>query len=198
MGENLTNLLIVICGLPLSGKSTVARRLSPMLRIPHLDIDDNIRRPVFGLPHPHPETSSALMQQDVQEMLASYKLLLLAADCFLEQHRSLILTATFSRRTYREMLIATVCKHPQARLKVLWCYPTNDSIHELARRLEKRRHENNASSVNSIERYVEVKSRFEPLELPHLRIETSVPGTEEDMFRRAAEYVLGQEASVHT
>jgi predicted kinase len=183
-------LLVVICGWPLAGKGTVARRVSQMLHIRHLDIDNNIRRPVFGLPHPHPELSSALMQQDVQEMLASYKLLLLAADCFLEQRRSLILTATFSRRTYQEMLATVVSKHPEVRLKVLWCYPTNDSTNEVTRRLEKRRHENNASSVNSIDRYLEVKSRFEPLELPHLRIETSAPASEEDTLRRAAEYIL--------
>jgi predicted kinase len=189
--ENLTYLLIVICGWPLSGKGTVARGVSEALGIRHLDIDENIRRPVFGLPHPHPETSPAIMQQDVQEMLASYKLLLLAADCFLEQRRPLILTATFSRCIYLEMLTRMMSKHPESRLKIVWCHPTNDSTDEVGRRLETRRHENSASSVNSIERYVEVKSRFEPIQWPHVRIETSPPASEKHSVHEALRYIVG-------
>lgn len=184
------NLLSVICGWPLCGKGTIARAVSERLRIRHLDIDENIRRPIFGPPHPHPETSPELMKQDGQEMLASYKLLLLAADCFLEQRRSVILTATFSRMSYQEMLAATLGKHPHAKARIIWCYPKNDSPEEVCRRLEKRRLEGSASSVNSMERYLEVKGRFEPIELLHLQIDTSPPNTEEACVRQALAYIV--------
>ena len=59
------------------------------------------------------------MQRDIQEMLASYKLLLLAAECFLELHRPLILSATFSRCSYHEMLARLLGKHPDVQLKLL-------------------------------------------------------------------------------
>ena len=189
MRDRLNDILIVVYGWPLSGKGTVARGISEALDIRHLDIDEHIRRPVFGVPRRHPEVSPVLMQRDTQEMLASYKLLLLAAECFLELHRPLILSATFSRCSYHAMLARLIGKHPDVQLKLIWCCPTNDSAKEIDRRLEKRRQENGASAVNSIDRYMEVKSRFQSIQLPHIQIDTSPPKAEKDAIGEALRYI---------
>ena len=169
-------MLVVVCGWPMAGKSTVARELSRKLGIHHVDIDDNIRFPIFGTPHPHPNSSPELMQKDREEIASSYELLMNAVDVYLRLSRSLIITATFSRKIGQEKLKAVCDRYPNSELKVVQCLPKNDDDEEIQKRLSDRVFGKNCfSSVNSSERYNEVKNRFEPILLPHLKIDTTKP-----------------------
>lgn len=160
----------------MSGKSTIARELSKKLKIHWIDIDDNIRFPLFGLPHPHPNSSPELMARDQEEVLLSYGVLLNAIENYIHLGRSLIVTATFSRETGQEKLREICEKYPNVEMKVLWCLPNADTTEEIQKRLSSRVFgENCFSSVNSLKRYNEVKNRFEPIKLPHHKLDTTMP-----------------------
>ena len=75
--------LIVVCGWPVSGKTTIAKILQEKLGVHCLDIDP-LRREAFGMPHPHPDSSPELMAKDRQEMGGGYRMLKLATDTNLE------------------------------------------------------------------------------------------------------------------
>jgi predicted kinase len=191
MPESRSPMLVVVCGWPLSGKTAIAERLSEVLAIPFVDIDKNIRRPMFGQPHPRPE-SEELKQIDREEMSACYEILLHIAEVCLRLHRRLIISATFSRNAGIETIGSISRKYPEADIKVIWCRPKNDTEEEIERRLARRREETDqASSVTTMRRYAEVKERYEDIVgVPHLELDTSPPKTVTQSESEAIRYIL--------
>ncbi len=165
--------LIVVCGWPFSGKTTLATALRKELGVHHIDIDE-VRALIVGIPHPHPNESPELMKRDVQEMAMAYRLLIAGTDENLGVGRSLIITATFSRKLGQLMLSLLMVKHPDAQLKIIQCVPQDDTDEEVVRRMANRDfgQDTYIGAVNSVERYKEVKERYDPIELPHLKIHT--------------------------
>src|ERR1700704_958192 len=95
-------------------------------------------------------------------MTASYERLLKAADICLRLKRSLIVTATFSREHYQLELLKLLAKNPHAKPRIIWCIPINDSEDEVGRRLSRGFGEGcYTGSVTSLERYLDVKERFQ-------------------------------------
>src|SRR5882724_11512886 len=101
--NNMTSqpMLIVICGWPLSGKNTIAAGIAHHLAMHYIDIDRDIRRPIFGMPNPQPNRSPDLMRRDHDEMLGSYKILWCSADIHLSLGRDLCVSCTLSREAYQ-------------------------------------------------------------------------------------------------
>ncbi|MBP6859522.1 MAG: AAA family ATPase [Candidatus Magasanikbacteria bacterium] len=182
-------MIVVICGWPVSGKDTLASQISSELGIHWLDID-RIRALHFGLPNPFPDVSEAAMELDRVEMKGSYELLYAAVGIGLRVGKSLIITATFSRSSYWENFQRVLTGCPSVNLRVIWCHPQNDTDQEIADRLSRRHFGvNSVSSVNSLARYHEVKSRYDTPVLPHLELDTSPPHTIEECVRQAIAYL---------
>lgn len=92
----------VFCGLPASGKSTLARALGDILHIDPLQ-SDRIRKRI--LPGRTPTAEYTPFAADIYTPLAdklTYGHMLLAAQERLEQNESVILDATFRKRHFRE------------------------------------------------------------------------------------------------
>lgn len=183
--------LIVICGWPMSGKTTLATTVRQHLNVHHIDIDE-VRWLMVGQPYPHPNESPELMKRNVQEMGMAYRLLIAGAHENLAAGRSVLITATFSRRMGQEMLHDLMAKHHGARLHVIQCIPQCDTPEEVARIISARDFGEGGykGAVNSPERYFEVKGRYDPIELPHLKIATWGASSVEDETRLALEYIL--------
>lgn len=193
MFDNSHPALIVVCGWPLSGKNTIAKHIAEALRVHWIDIDD-IRILNFGPPDPHPNISEETMEQDRREMKGSYELLYAGVNIVLGMKRSLIITATFSRASYWEPLLAYLAQYPETALKVIWCRPLKDGDEEIARRLEGRIFGVNSwSSVNSMEHYAEVKNRFEIPPVTHLELDTSPPHSPNECAKQVIAYILSSE-----
>lgn len=167
--------LIVICGWPMSGKTELAQGLSQELGVHHVDIDD-VRWMAIGQPHPHPDSSPELAQRDRQEMGGAYKFLFNIIDWHLFHKRSVIATATLSRKQGGQTEVERIYKeYPDILLRVIQCMPEHDTPEAVAQLMTKR--EFGAAggykgAVNSPERYFEVKQRYQPIELPHRKIST--------------------------
>lgn len=103
-------IVVVIAGLPAVGKGTLARALSARTGIRHVDIDDNVRLPIFGLPHLDSYTDQVLMEKGRMQMGFAYDgLLQIAVRGYLTLGESIIVTATFSRALARENLKKNHC-----------------------------------------------------------------------------------------
>ena len=94
--------LWVVCGLPASGKSTIAARLCALFDLPLLS-SDRVRKELFGLrPHHHVVVP---FERGIYSKGASgltYGRLLLSAQDALKRGKSVVLDATFSRLSQRE------------------------------------------------------------------------------------------------
>lgn len=187
---NTNPTLAVFCGWAISGKGTVAELVSRKLGIHWIDVDA-VRVLSFGPPNPHPNISEMAMNRDREEMKGAYDLLYAATEINLRAKRRLIITATFSRARYWDPITETLGRHPETEPRIIWCKPENDSDDEIRHRLEGRKFGINSwSSVNSLERYHEVRSRFDPIQFPHLELDTSPPNTPEKCAEQAVAYIL--------
>src|SRR5579862_9238313 len=187
--------LVVICGWPVSGKSTFASALAEYIHARHLDIDSNVRAPVFGTPDPFPNRSGEAMKKDEEDMRGSYELLLHATDLHLRFSRRLVITATFSRRMWQDRLLELLTRYPGKCAKAVRCAPSHDTREFVENRLALRNP--GPSNVTDYRRYVEVKSRYETPNWPCLVIDTYLPF--EDTFQdviRHLEKGAGLAASV--
>ncbi len=184
--ENLAKTLIIICGVPLSGKTSIAKKVAEELGIKHLDVDTDIRFPIFGKPEQDADLTPEGKEQERVEMLASYKVMLSAADELLTLGRSVILTATFSREVYWELTKAVMAKHSDARLKVIQCQINNDSEEEIWRRI----HERGVHTVNSPAQYQAVKDRYIKLPVDHEVVDTTGEGNLAEKVSGIVRYVI--------
>ncbi len=178
--------LIIICGVPLSGKTTIANKVSRELGIRHLDVDHDIRFPIFGAPEQDADLSTEGKEQERREMLSAYKVLLAAAEEYLSLGKSVILTATFSRNIYWLLTQEILAKHPETQLKVIQCQIIDDKEEEIWRRI----HERGVHTVNSPVHYREVRDRYIKLPVDHKIIDTSGSNNLENKISQVLNYVF--------
>lgn len=180
--------LTVLCGWPMSGKTTVARGLAEKLNRHWIDADD-IWVLCFGKPNPNPVTEEE-KAKDREEVRRTYQLLIAAAAKNLEMGRSIIISAPFSRQIGWDDVTNMLKQFPEVQLKVIWCCPSADSTDEINVRLANRQFGFNCwSSVNTQERYLAGREKFEPPTVPHLVLDTSPPHTEAESIELALLFV---------
>lgn len=165
--------LIFLCGWALSGKGALAEMLHKLLGAHWVDID-SIRWITTGQPYPYPNESEELMRRDQQEMGNAYDILFQVIAWHLANNRDLIATATLSRKVQcQDRLKAVYDRYPGTAVSIVQCVPHNDTPEVVAQMLQRRAlHGGHKGAVNSPERYFEVKNRFNPIELPHLKVPT--------------------------
>src|SRR3989344_728801 len=186
MPDRNQQLITFFCGLPSTGKTSIARGLLPLLKphypgIRHVDIDDEFRLPFMGMPHPHPEESQEIEHKDVAQMSEAWNMLFFWMERALTRSWPYIFTATMSSKKWgQDRLWALRDKFPQATFRVISCFvdvpPDSDVEREIiSERIEKRRREGYTGATNSYERWVVLRNRYEPIVVPHLRVDTARP-----------------------
>lgn len=193
----MTQHLIVVCGLPLTGKSTITQFLSSQLGIQYIDIDSNVRFPLFGKPDPNPYHSPETEALSRKEMGECYDLLIHAARSNLTLGKSVIITATFSSLRSRENLTQIVQDYPSVKLSIIvcgcWIEHEDAEKKEIERRLETRTFgKDYFGGCNSVEHYLADKKRYAVWtnELPHLNLDTFPPHTIEECLSQTLAYIL--------
>ena len=180
--------LIVVCGWSMSGKSTTARALSQRLNIHWIDIEESMRIPIFGVSSLDRE-SSAFKDWDQKSMAGSYALLFHAIDLRLDLKDSFVVSANFSHSKNWDLLTALLKKNPNFQLRVIRCFPRNDGVEELEKRIKKRIAAGGHPGVCSIPLYESVKARFAPIPFPHLSLDTSPPNSLDNCVTAALTYL---------
>jgi len=188
----VTPTLIVLCGWPVSGKSTLAKRIAEFFGIRHIDIDDTIRTPILGKPAPNDGTSPEVNKHDIQEMSASYDILFATIDAFLKRGFSLVATATLSSKKWGQDRLWALCEqHQQAKARIIWCKPELTDEELAARMTERAKHYTGATS--DPKRVRELQGRYEPIVIPHLELNTAPPNTVEESLAQALDYIFAED-----
>lgn len=171
--------VIAIMGLPLTGKTTFGRALSQLIGIHYIDIDDG---PVRCAPpqEENPYRDDAARMRERKRMIIAYTVKNAAITANLEAELSLIVLATYSRKSAQEFLVQAV-QEGGGELKIVWCY-FNDTPEEISRRVNDRLARNERGGCRSVQHYLDDKARYEGTELPHLKIDPSQM-TDEDWNR---------------
>lgn len=161
--------IIVFCGLPLSGKSTLARELSSRLGLPFIDIDE-VRHELFQNPQEEMDPEQVKFQ-----MAISYKVLFLLTEWLIKLGHAVVITATFSREWYHQEIIG-VSKRNKVPIKAIYCHAPDEAICERLEQREKRK--DSFSGCRTWEHYQGDKERYKFLPLPLLKIDSSKTAVE--------------------
>lgn len=152
-------MLILICGLPGSGKSSISKLLSKRLSAIHIN-SDVVRKRLF----PKPDYSEEEKRKVYLQMAAE-------AEKALKEGKNVILDATFYKNEYRKMMVeAAMRAGPDAYL--ILCEVGKK---ETEKRMKNRK---GGPSDADFEVYLKLKETFEPIEGEFLKIDSSMPRKE--------------------
>ncbi len=149
-------MLILVCGLPGTGKSSFSKELSKRFHAVHLN-SDVIRKKLT----PKPTYS-------VEEKTKIYTAMAAQADGLLGDGKNVILDATFFHKEYRDMMREVAGRHG-VKIYIICCvlgeYETKSRIMQRKKGV----------SDADYEVYLKLKKEFEPIEGEHLEVNTSLP-----------------------
>jgi predicted kinase len=151
-------MLIIVCGLPGSGKTTLARALTRRFSAVHIS-SDIVRKRMFGMPKYSPEEKAAVyseMERLARVALSSGK-------------SAVVVDATFHKKEERGRF-AELASRSGARAWVILCTLPEE---EVRRRLSRRKEGGPSDADFSV--YLKLKEAFEPIEGAHLRLDSALP-----------------------
>lgn len=161
-------MIIIICGLPGVGKSTLARHLAPVFNATILS-SDKIRKELFSSPTYFPS-----------ELKMVYDVMMITAKYLNDVKINCILDATFNREDSRiEVKEKLKLDHTQIQIVECFC-PEEIAIS----RLESRK-EDYSDATTSI--YQKMKKIHEPVRSDHITVDTTFPP--EENVRKIADYI---------
>ena len=162
-------MLIIVCGLPGSGKSTLARALAK--KISAVDISsDIIRKRMFSRPAYTEEEKTIVYAEMARQ-----------AEAELKKGSRVIVDATFYLKKERERFSAIAAGAGTASSLIV-CRLTEE---ETKRRLGGRKKGGPSDADFAV--FLKMKDRFEPVDKPHLEIDTSLP--KKEMLERVMSYL---------
>jgi predicted kinase len=151
-------MLIIVCGLPGTGKSTLARELANRLSAVHVS-SDIIRKEMSARPGYGPEDKARVYDELVERISG-----------LLLEGKSVIADATFYRRSLRGKLVEEAAR---AHTPVHFILCTLDEA-EIRRRLIAPPDDRGRSDAD-FSVYLKVKESFEPLRARHLKLDCALP-----------------------
>lgn len=163
-------MVVIVFGLPGSGKSYFASRLAGMMQACYLSTD-GLRKKML-----EERTYSE------EEKFSVYREMLLRAEEATKQNRTIILDGTFYRKEIRQLFIEAFKNAPGIAL-----IEVQASEADIKKRVQQPRPESDAD----FEVYKKVKAQWEPSAEPHLTL-LSADGNIYDMLNKAAAYLQTQ------
>lgn len=160
-------MVILVLGLPGSGKSYFAARLSKMTNTGYLN-SDRVRKEIF---------EKRTYEKEEKDFV--YNFLLDKMSTTVNEGKSLIIDATFSLEEIRKQFINKMKGRESIYFIEVWA---NEEI--IKKRLKKSR----PYSEADFEVYQLIKNNWEPLNEPHLKLESTDDNIDE-MLQKAATYL---------
>jgi predicted kinase len=177
-------MIVIMAGLPGTGKSTLARALAQ--RLPGAVLDkDAIRASLFQPVY----VEYSLVQDDFCQ-----EIMLKTAAYLLSKHAGLHVLLdgrTFSRRYQRERVI-DFCQQEGTAWVIFECVCAEQTA--LARLVEAMAHKTHPAANRTPELYRQIREAWEPIDRPKLVIDTD--GNLEACVDRALHYLLNETADV--
>jgi len=162
-------MLIIICGLPGSGKTTLAKSLSKQLQAVHVS-SDITRKSMFQKP-----------SYSEEEKLSVYANMLAECQELLRQGKDVIADATFYRAGERQKFLTLAAEEGTDAFVIMTVLAED----EIRKRLARRKKGGPSDADFSV--YFKVKGLFEPLEDRHLVVDTAL--RERDKIGMVREFI---------
>ena len=163
-------MLIIVCGLPGSGKSSLSRKLKQKLPAVYLNTDI-IRKHITSKP-----------QYTEEEKRMVYSEMANRAEKNVNMGRNVVVDATFYSKKYRNMMKNITKDH-----YIVLCALPEKLIRERLKRREQRK---NGVSDAGYDVYLALKEKFEPIEGDYLEVDCSLPKTKQ--VELVLEYIGGK------
>ncbi|MBN3520412.1 ATP-binding protein [Algoriphagus lutimaris] len=161
-------LLIMVMGLPGSGKSYFASKLSAQLKAVHLE-NDVIRKELHKM--------GSYSKEDKMEV---YRELCRRTEALVLEEKSVVVDATFQLKEYRELIYQLSSRYEVPLSTIL--VEANESL--VKKRLKKPR----KTSEANYEVYLKLKKDFDPVRPPFLSV-TSGESNLDKMLQQAMDYI---------
>mgnify|MGYP001591470447 CR=1 FL=1 len=176
--------LIIFCGAQLSGKTTLVKKLSNLIQVPYVSIDE-IRRRLYGyLSSPRDWKNQEIKEQENNKTKFAYDCLFLFIEKCLQAKVSLI--AEMPHLGSREHQLRRIIRKGKAKLKIVWCQVLNNEAKEIKKRAAKRLKDKNLAPIRKSD-YLIFNSKNQRPSIPHLIIDTS--RNIQDSLRKITQYV---------
>lgn len=159
--------IVVIAGLPTSGKTSLGQTLAQATSVHFIDIDEGPSLCVFPQVL-DPATSEDAIALDKARMRVAYSTLHAAVAANLAEGFSVIISATYSRHENQD-IIQSVIEENGGIMKVILCQ-YNDTPEEAGRRIADRVASHKPGGCRTFAHYLEVKNRYMGIKLPHLTV----------------------------
>jgi predicted kinase len=156
--KKINALLVVVTGLPATGKSTIARNLAKRLHGTFLSTD-LIRKKLLYRPR---------YTKEEKELI--YAIMLLVARYLLLSGVTVILDGTFYKRSLRKRVYA-VAARTKSNLKII---ESACPEHVIRRRMKRRARRKRNLSDADYDVYKKVAAQFEPIHRKHIVVDTSM------------------------
>ena len=176
-----------------TGKSTLAKHLSKVLKIDHFS-SDRIRKNLAGLPlYERPNTTEREKLYSTEMSEKTYQHLFEKTITYIESGRSVVIDATFSSRSTRSELLEVLNSMNSNYMFI----ETQASDETIISRLKARDIEKDIVSDARLEDFEKLSSRYEsPDELPdkyflQVSTQTDLPETLEILYRKLASRYFG-------
>ena len=151
-------MLIMICGLPGTGKSTLAKAVAEKIGAVHIS-SDTVRMKLL---------KERTYSEEEKEKI--YDLMLKEAENLLKEGKTIVLDATFYKKKLRE-LVKGIAEKAESKFFIVECITEENLLKE---RIFSRKKEETESETD-FEIYKKVKAQFEPIEEDHIAVDTSLP-----------------------
>ena len=155
-----SNVVVAIGGLPLSGKTTLGRRLAEVTGVHYVDID------AAPAQEENPYRSDESRLRERRRMTVAYTVLHAAVEANLAQSFPVIVSATYSRISNRTFL-SDAALRGKGKLKTILCI-FKDAPEEVERRVAYRLKLGAPGGCRSASHYFDDKGRYENPTAPHL------------------------------
>ncbi len=150
-------MLILISGLPATGKSTIAKNLAKKIKASVIRTDV-IRKELFKTPK---------YTREEKELV--YNVTFLIAAYLLEGKRNVIIDGTFYKRHLRKR-VYQIAEKTGCRMEIIECICPEYIIQ---RRMTRRNARKNAKSDADYKVYKKIKKEYQPIKRQHIIIDTS-------------------------
>lgn len=167
--------IVVLTGPPLSGKTTLGREISRLTNHIHLDIDEQglVLKEVLGNPPRN-------WFENSMGMMVKYSLLHERAARRLISDEPVVLTATYSHKTYEDalrwVLADTYSRFAKLQEPPLRIFELDSPVASLAERIAARQNEGSFSNVDSLKHASELREKFVHMSGDDIvRVDTGLP-----------------------
>lgn len=149
-------MLILVCGLPASGKSNLARGLAKKVNAQALNTDI-VRKELLLKPN-----------YTVEEKELIYDVTFLLTKYLLKNRRNVIIDGTFYKKKLRNR-VREIANLTRSRFNIIECVCSEEVIKE---RMERRAGRTGNLSDADFEVYEKIKAEFEPITEDHIVVHT--------------------------